>query len=135
MLLIEEVKMLRDNLERIEDLTVETPVRGGSVDSVYEFIKYMALARNIFAKIEDCENNEITRSIVGKNIRNEATNRNVNVKEILSRIIHGAYINKSEKSLHVINDRGEEYLISMEKFIDVLDTLCLKDQEAILIFL
>lgn len=129
MLLIEEVKMLRECLLKIKNIPVVTPLAGGSVDSAYELIKYMALARNIFEKIEKCKDNKF--SITGKKFENKAQNGKepIKIKDVFNRIIHGSYIHKSEENLHVINDWGDEYIISAEEFMNVLDSLCLKDHE------
>ena len=129
MRLTEEVKLLRKCLPRIKSLTVETGLVSGSVDSAYELIKYMALARNIFEKIEVCKNNKF--SIMKKKLENNAQNGKepVKIKDIFNRIIHGAYISKSEGNLRVRNDWGDEYIISAEEFMNVLDSLCLKDHE------
>ena len=133
MLLIEEVKLLRKHLPKIKMLTVATPVAGGPVDSAYELIMDMALARNIFEKIAMCKNDTFPR--IEKELENKAQNNKkpIRVKDIFNRIIHGAYIHKSGKDLHVINDRGDEYIISAEEFMNVLDSLCLEDHETVLI--
>ena len=129
MLLIEEVKLFRKYLPKIKMLTVETPAAGGPVDSAYELIKYMALARNIFEKIAMCRNNNFPH--IKRELKNKVQNNKkpIRVKDIFSRIIHGAYIHKSGEQLHVINDLGDEYIISAEEFMNVLDSLCLKDHE------
>ena len=129
MLLIEEVKMFRKCLPKIQNILVETPVVGGSVDSAYELVKYMALARNIFDKIVLCQNDKF--SITKEEFENKARNGedSIKIKDVFSRIIHGSYIDKSEENLYVINDLGEEYIISAEEFMNVLNSLCLKDHE------
>ncbi len=129
MRLIDEVKFLKKNLPRIKNLTVETGLMSGPVDSAYELVKYMALARNIFDKIDLCKNDKF--SITKEELENKAQNseEKIEIKKIFNQIIHGAYISKSDGNLRVRNDWGYEYIISAEEFMNVLDSLCLKDHE------
>ena len=60
--MIEEIRLLRKNLLNVKNLTVETPTAGGSIDSAYELVMYMALARNILTKIEKCKHNKFGRT-------------------------------------------------------------------------
>lgn len=133
MRLIEEIRLLRKNLLNVKNLTVETPTAGGSVDSAYELVMYMALARNILTKIEKCKHNKFPH--IKRKLENKVQNKEklIKTKEMFNRIVHGAYIRKSEEDLHVINDRGEEYIVSLEVFMNVLDSLCLEDHEAVLV--
>ena len=60
-------------------------------------------------------------------------NSRVSVSDIFDKIIHGAYIRKSEGDLHVESDRGDQYIIDSEEFKSILDALCLSDNESVFI--
>ena len=132
MLLVEEVKLLRQNLSRIKELTFATPLMGGGVELAYEFVMYMALARNIYDKIKMFGDRY---PVLRRNFENRVggiSNR-IAVNDVLNKIIHGSYIEKSERDLHVESDEGEVYIIDSEEFKSILDTLCLSDNESVFI--
>lgn len=143
MLLIDEVRRLRKIFPRIKDAKIMTPLLGGGIDDVYEFMGDMLLVREIWGRIIFSDPNaskfpKIKRTMEVEFIDRETREKKVQQKKVgflLGMIIHCKYFvgGSSDNTLDVVNDRGERFIGSFEEFIAILESLLLNDDDVIFV--
>ncbi len=144
MLLIDEVELLKRVLPKIKEVGLSTPLIGDGteerIDFIHNFMSAVLTARRICEKIDTCDpKRTMFRNIkkcfcgdyekageVSKHCRKE-----IPVLDTLGMIIHSSYIYKDDKTVHVVNDKGECFRVSVKEFLDVLDSLCIGKNGAI----
>ena len=139
MLLIEEVRRLRKIFPRIIGAKIGTPLMGGGVDDIYEFIGDMVLVREIWARIIFCDPDaskfpkiKRTMEVDFTNDKGKTEKIRKKVDSLLGMIVHGKYLlSDSNNTLDVINDRGERFRGSFKEFTTILESLLLDDNDVI----
>lgn len=141
MLLIEEVHRLKRNFPRIVGAKIMTPLMGSGTDDAYDFKSDIVLVREIWGWIISCDPDGSKFPGIKRTMEVRFTNNKRETEEVqkkigflLGMIVHGNYlVRDSGDALDVINDRDERFICSFKKFVAILESLLLEDNDVMFV--
>ena len=136
MILKDQVRLLRQNINEIRKKDFVLPLMGGEVftKQAYEFKHLIHPARDIATVItkSDPGSNKLPKHLRGwdldvkRGYGDQEKTKRIKIKEILNRVIHALYLHVKENGdIDIVNDRGYRCIFPYEKFIDSLNRLVL----------
>lgn len=140
MLLVDQVELLRVNLEQLRNQRVALPLMGGlsATRQTYHFKSLMLPARDIATTVvnADPSGNKLPTRLRGWNIDTKDGYNNpqvITLKKLLGMIIHVYYLHLEDNVLDISNDGGTRVIIPYDAFLDSVERLVLTPQEICLV--
>ena len=140
MLLVNQVELLRQNLEQLRRQEFALPLMGGlaATRQTYQFQSLVHPGRDIATTIAKADpgGDKLPTRLRGWNL--DATDelrkaRTVALNQLLGMVIHAYYLRIGHGDLDISNDLGKRVIVSYDLFLDFVERLVLTPEEIFLV--
>ena len=140
MLLIDQVQVLRENIQQLKNFEACLPLLGGvgSVRQAYRFVHLIQPARDIITSIRraDPSGNKLPKHLRGWNVSaqdgyGKATT--VDLKDLLGMLVHVYYLRIDSHVLDASNDFGKRAIVEYGSFLEAISRLILSPAQVALV--